>query len=410
MSKTFFIDSENVGDNWTQLLDAVDTSDELLVFYTQKSPHMSYKNLIKLKNSPKDVNFIECFEGNNALDFQLVSELGYRLGQGIGGNNEYFIVSNDNGFEAAIKYWKRKGFPVRRFNSKACASISTLLKETNETVSSDEITSPETIAAEEQTTNDAQETDPVKAEEAIKSPVSSVDADDMENNPVQISVTEAETQDGNSSEVTAEVKTQDEDGSEVTAEVKAQDGDGSEVAAETSAGTNPAQAVPADDSRDAAETEAGSGDAAKADIIETILNTEPEPITVDDISKSVYYCIGKDNLANLHEALMQLYGNDKCKVLYNTFKSDSAYRKIPAEYKKMSPEERQQMYCNIVYTSAGFEGTLPDDFAQTVMKAWKSKQNLNSLRAALERRFGKVNGKQSYVLIKAHIKILDNIS
>ena len=388
MSKTFFIDSENVGDNWTQLLDAVDSSDELLVFYTQKSPHMSYRNLIKLKNSPKDVNFIECFEGNNALDFQLVSELGYRLGQGGASGCEYFIVSNDNGFEAAIKYWKRKGFPVRRFNGKACASISTLLKEANETPASAadaaELPVPAAVNAPEVSSSTNIPAPKPQAEEVSNEAVPSEEVSSQNS-------TAAET-------ILPEVTPAEEEQTVI---------DVSET--ETVSDTDATDTDAAQSDIDEAEVDMAEPNPAETDIIETILNTKPEPVTVDDTSKSVYYCIGNDNLANLHEALMQLYGNDKCKVLYNTFKTDPAYRKIPAEYKKMSPEERQQMYCNIVYTMAGFEGTLPDDFAQTVMKAWKNKQNLNSLRAALERRFGKVNGKQSYILIKAHIKILDNI-
>ncbi|MCR4903839.1 MAG: hypothetical protein K6A23_13340, partial [Butyrivibrio sp.] len=60
MSKKYFIDSENVGDNWIFLLDTVADEDEILVFYTAKSPHMNYKNLITLKKSPKEVTFIEC--------------------------------------------------------------------------------------------------------------------------------------------------------------------------------------------------------------------------------------------------------------------------------------------------------------------------------------------------------------
>lgn len=49
MSKKYFIDSENVGDNWVDLLDTTAEEDEILVFYTEKSPNMNYNNLIKLK-------------------------------------------------------------------------------------------------------------------------------------------------------------------------------------------------------------------------------------------------------------------------------------------------------------------------------------------------------------------------
>lgn len=119
MSKTYFIDSENVGDNWISLLTTVAPDDEILVFYTAKSPHMNYKNLILLKESPKEVSFIECCEGNNALDFQLCTDLGYRVNKIADG--EFIIVSNDTGFDAVVKYWRQKGIPVKRIQGKACS-------------------------------------------------------------------------------------------------------------------------------------------------------------------------------------------------------------------------------------------------------------------------------------------------
>ena len=118
MSKKYFIDSENVGDNWIFLLDTVAEEDEILVFYTAKSPHMNYKNLITLKNSPKDVTFIECCEGNNALDFQLCTELGYRVHDI--GDDEFIIVTNDTGYDAVVKYWNERDIALKRIPGKAC--------------------------------------------------------------------------------------------------------------------------------------------------------------------------------------------------------------------------------------------------------------------------------------------------
>ncbi len=118
MSKKYFIDSENVGDNWIVLLDTVATEDEILVFYTAKSPHMNYKNLITLKQSPKDVTFIECCEGNNALDFQLCTELGYQVHGKC--DDEFIIVTNDTGYDAVVKYWKERDIQIKRLPGKAC--------------------------------------------------------------------------------------------------------------------------------------------------------------------------------------------------------------------------------------------------------------------------------------------------
>ena len=114
--KHYLIDSENVGDFWIPLLDLPADQAELIVFYTKNSPHMSYDSLIKLKESDRDVIFIKCYEGTNALDFQLCSELGFR----IAGNeeDEFIIVTNDTGYDAAVKYWRHKEYSVKRIAGK----------------------------------------------------------------------------------------------------------------------------------------------------------------------------------------------------------------------------------------------------------------------------------------------------
>lgn len=56
MKNIFFVDSENVGDSWIELFDYLKGEDIILVFYTDKSPNMSYANLITLKQSPFSLN------------------------------------------------------------------------------------------------------------------------------------------------------------------------------------------------------------------------------------------------------------------------------------------------------------------------------------------------------------------
>ncbi len=46
----------------------------------------------------------------NALDFQLVSYLGYLIA--MAPKNEYYIVSQDKGFKSAVVFWKDRGISV----------------------------------------------------------------------------------------------------------------------------------------------------------------------------------------------------------------------------------------------------------------------------------------------------------
>ena len=127
MGKIYLVDSENVGDIWVPLMVSSQEDDEVLVFYTTKSPHINYENVRMLKETEKEADFIKCFEGSNALDFQLVSELGYRLSQNA--DREYVIVSNDTGFDAVVRYWSTRKMPVSRLSGKECHRMLTEKKQ-----------------------------------------------------------------------------------------------------------------------------------------------------------------------------------------------------------------------------------------------------------------------------------------
>ena len=52
MSKTYYVDSENVGENWIDLLNEEEESD-FLIFYTSHSPRIDYEHAINLMNAKK---------------------------------------------------------------------------------------------------------------------------------------------------------------------------------------------------------------------------------------------------------------------------------------------------------------------------------------------------------------------
>ena len=111
MSKIYFVDSENVGDGWIDLFKE-DMDSDFLVFYTGHSPRIDYEHVIFLMNVIKKPEFIRCYEGSNALDFQLVSYLGFYSRSEE--EKEYIIVSNDTGFDAVVFFWKERGLNIKR--------------------------------------------------------------------------------------------------------------------------------------------------------------------------------------------------------------------------------------------------------------------------------------------------------
>lgn len=113
MKNIFFVDSENVGDSWLDLFDYMDSEDIILVFYSNKSPNMSYPNLVKLKESSIFPEFVLCENGTeNSLDFQLVTYLGSFTVKNPDDN--LIIVSKDKGFDSVVHFWAGRGFHICR--------------------------------------------------------------------------------------------------------------------------------------------------------------------------------------------------------------------------------------------------------------------------------------------------------
>lgn len=108
----YFVDSENVNEKWIEALTDIKKSDEIIVFYTEKSTHASYENISKIADGDVNLNWVKCFTGTNALDFQLSTELGYRIAKGE--RNTFVIISNDKGYDAIVNYWVVKGIKVSR--------------------------------------------------------------------------------------------------------------------------------------------------------------------------------------------------------------------------------------------------------------------------------------------------------
>jgi len=363
MSKLYFIDSENVGDLWVALLPTLEEGDDILVFYTARSPHMSYRNLIALKESEKKVTFIECYEGNNALDFQLCSEIGYYIHANP--DIDYFIVSNDTGYDAVVKYWKKKNLSIRRIQGKACLNITNILGnknadspiKTNELVP--EIAAPvveEVLAIEKtpsiESISSVEESPAIEKASSVKEPSSVVEVSESEMVPV--------------------------------------------------ASDDAVQAAPS--------TESNSESAMRADVISFVLDEANK--STDDIdahAKEVLFILGKNNLQLLHEALQQLYGQKVGSAYYNAFKTDTAYNSYIANHPKMSLSEKNRLYCSIVFELSAPDETMPADFPKFVVDSWKKKKNLNSFRSSLQSKYGKEKSERFYSLFKAHIKILDKI-
>ncbi len=363
MKRIYLVDSENVGDIWVPLLVASQPDEEVIVFYTQKSPHMNYENVRLLKETEKEAEFIKCFEGSNALDFQLVTQLGYMLCENQ--ENCYVIVSNDTGFDAAVRYWKQRNMPVQRISGKELSrrlqqktKTAEFLENSTEAATGQtaEFLKHETEAATEQTV-ESMKNETVTAEEQVQTEKYAESEEMSEPEEIQM-------------EMPDEIMRPDE-----TADGNQQD------------------------------EELSDADPEKNIMVKTPEISKEQ----DEVIRSLLTCISKDRLADFHNALVLFFGEEIGKELYQEAKNSSAYAICRENQNAISEEEKFDVYCQTVFAYSDPKLDCPEDFSSFLYKANAKRKNLNSLRAALQGHYGKDKGMKYYSLFKSHIKIMNRM-
>ena len=448
MGKIYLVDSENVGDIWVPLLVSSQEDDEVLVFYTTKSPHMNYENVRMLKETEKEADFIKCFEGSNALDFQLVSELGYRLSQNA--DREYVIVSNDTGFDAAVRYWSTRKMPVSRLSGKECHRMLTEKKqrvakesgaavepEQEQTraagpeVEAEQVRETEQEAEAEQVRETGQEAEAERGREQSKKPRSS-----KKSEPSKAGGKAGES--GNP-EASGKAGNAEESGKAEPAEKtgRAKRSRKSAKAEKSERMSEPDRSEKSQKSDKAKTQNAGNG---KPDLTEEqsgqmteMMDLKEEmsenPQSVSNatdqseapvkfgldlnaeraILKTLCACISKENLVDFHNALVALLGEEEGKRLYQELKTNAEYASYWSELPAYGLKEKFDMYCKMVFDHSEYAKEPPEDFSGFLYQANGKRKNLNSLRAALQGHYGKDKGMKYYSLFKSHIKMMNRM-
>lgn len=377
----FLVDSENVNDNWLMLFDMADEDDEIIVFYTKKSPHMSYMSVIRLmENNSINVRFEECYEGTNALDFQLVSYMGYLMGcAGSFSENkcdaasaescadEYIIMSNDTGYDPAVRFWKDKGFAVRRFNVNFCKQAVQRRKNIKYQVVAD-------IPSKEDNVNNNTDTD-----------TDAITAKSYNLN---------ELIDGNHSSYTDSEPLNDElstnDDLPASDELTTND----DLPANDKLMTN-------DDLPFTDEQHPDNGLPFK-DAVSPVLKSEKTASEDFDHFEvdSFLNCMGKDNLLKLHETLVHVYGMKQGQTIYKTIK-DKSYSYTP---EKLTRKKKVERFTGIIFAHSDIDD--PGDFVDFLEKNRNKTKNLNGIRSAITKSYGETDGLKYYSLFKPYFKII----
>lgn len=108
----YLIDVENVGNTWIDEI-TQQKNMRICLFFTAPGPNISYVNLAAIMKACSEVECFQCDPGANAVDFQLVTYLGWLIGSGTD-CGRFVIVSNDKGFDCVCGFWRKKGYRVER--------------------------------------------------------------------------------------------------------------------------------------------------------------------------------------------------------------------------------------------------------------------------------------------------------
>lgn len=107
----YLIDFENVHSDGLKGIEKLERSDECYIFYSEHAGVLTFNMHKKITESRAKIYYVEAQVGmKNALDFQLVSYLGYMLREKP--EVTYCLISNDKAFELVSKFWQAKGVNV----------------------------------------------------------------------------------------------------------------------------------------------------------------------------------------------------------------------------------------------------------------------------------------------------------
>lgn len=414
----FLVDSENVNDNWLMLFDMADEEDEIVVFYTKKSPHMSYMSVIRLmENNSINVRFEECYEGTNALDFQLVSYMGYLIGHNdslsestcerASGNteiqdntkpyndnssathivantadvsaascaDEYIIMSNDTGYDPAVRFWKDKGFAVRRFNVNFCKQAVQRRKNIKYQVVADIPSKEDNVNNNTNINTDTDtDTDAITAKSYNLNEL--IDGNHSSYTNSEPLGDELATND----DLPPSDKLMTNDDLPSTDEQTPHNGSGNS--------SNKNEADEAKSSTDSIDT---------SDISEVSAVSEDfDHFEVD----SFLNCMGKDNLLKLHETLVHVYGMKQGQTIYKTIK-DKSYSFTP---EKLTRKKKVERFTGIIFAHSDIND--PGNFVDFLEKNKNKTKNLNGIRSAITKSYGETDGLKYYSLFKPYFKII----
>ncbi len=107
----YLVDFENVKGEGLKGITELPENDTVIIFYSVNADKITFDIHQQINESKAHIDYYNAEIGiKNALDFQLVSFLGFLIAKEE--TQKFVIVSNDTGFSKVINFWKGMNFDV----------------------------------------------------------------------------------------------------------------------------------------------------------------------------------------------------------------------------------------------------------------------------------------------------------
>lgn len=111
----YLVDFENVNSQGLNGINRLDSSDRIIIFYSENADSMTFDLHEQINQSKAYIFFQKVDVGTkNALDFQLATYLGYLIceNEKAGVAADYFVVTKDRGYSSLITYWTKRNVDI----------------------------------------------------------------------------------------------------------------------------------------------------------------------------------------------------------------------------------------------------------------------------------------------------------
>ena len=111
----YIVDFENVNSQGLNGIDRLDSTDQVIIFYSENADSMTFDLHEQINKSRAYIYFQKVDVGTkNALDFQLATYLGYMICENEKADKQvtYYLVSKDRGYLSLINYWTKRDVDI----------------------------------------------------------------------------------------------------------------------------------------------------------------------------------------------------------------------------------------------------------------------------------------------------------